>query len=40
MLETREICSGAIGRNGGHFNADMYYSYKNYSNRYGQEIAQ
>jgi glycine/D-amino acid oxidase-like deaminating enzyme len=40
MLEARETCSGATGRNGGHLNADMYYSYKNYSDKYGQQTAE
>lgn len=39
MLEARETCSGATGRNGGHLNADMYYSYKNYVEKYGRETA-
>jgi glycine/D-amino acid oxidase-like deaminating enzyme len=40
MLEARETCSGATGRNGGHLNADMYYSYKTYKEKYGQETAE
>ena len=40
MLEARETCSGATGRNGGHFNVDMYYSYKGYSNEYGRQTAE
>ena len=39
MLEARETCSGATGRNGGHLNADMYFSYKNYSEKYGRQNA-
>jgi glycine/D-amino acid oxidase-like deaminating enzyme len=40
MLEARETCSGATGRNGGHLNADMYYSYKSYSEKYGRQTAE
>jgi len=40
MLEARETCSGATGRNGGHLNADMYCSYKDYSEKYGRQTAE
>ncbi|CAF4152556.1 unnamed protein product, partial [Adineta steineri] len=40
MIEARETCSGATGRNGGHLKPDVYYSYKRYSNKYGQQIAE
>jgi glycine/D-amino acid oxidase-like deaminating enzyme len=40
MLEARETCSGATGRNGGHLKPDVYYSYKRYSDKYGRETAE
>ncbi|CAF1222387.1 unnamed protein product [Rotaria sordida] len=40
MVEARETCSGATGRNGGHLKPDVYYSYKRYSEKYGREIAE
>jgi len=40
MLEAREACSGATGRNGGHLNADMYVSYTDYSKKYGSQTTE
>src|SRR6185436_16945866 len=40
MLEARETCSGATGRNGGHLKPDVYYSYKRYSDQYGRQTAE
>ncbi|CAF3382508.1 unnamed protein product [Rotaria sp. Silwood2] len=40
MVEARETCSGATGRNGGHLKPDVYYSYKRYSEKYGRQMAE
>ena len=40
MLEARETCSGATGRNGGHLKPDVYFSYKRYSEKYGRQSAE
>lgn len=40
MLEARETCSGATGRNGGHLKPDAYYSYKKYKSMYGATEAE
>ncbi|GLB36703.1 putative FAD dependent oxidoreductase [Lyophyllum shimeji] len=39
MLEARETCSGATGRNGGHINPILYLEYDGLKQRYGIEIA-
>lgn len=35
LLEAREICSGATGRNGGHIKATPYHAYSQYTARFG-----
>lgn len=40
MLEARETCSGATGRNGGHLKPDAYYSYAKYKSMYGASEAE
>lgn len=35
LLEAREICSGATGRNGGHIKATPYHTYSQYKARFG-----
>jgi glycine/D-amino acid oxidase-like deaminating enzyme len=35
LLEARELCSGATGRNGGHIKATPYHSYSQYRARFG-----
>ncbi len=39
ILEAREVCSGATGRNGGHIKPDMYYGMSKYTKLYGPEAA-
>ncbi|KAJ5466598.1 hypothetical protein N7539_009554 [Penicillium diatomitis] len=39
LLEGRELCSGATGRNGGHLRPDLYAATKVYQERYGLEAA-
>ncbi|KAL1868321.1 hypothetical protein Plec18167_008246 [Paecilomyces lecythidis] len=39
ILEAREACSGATGRNGGHLKPDTFYSIPKHSERYGPEAA-
>ena len=39
MLEAREVCSGATGRNGGHLAPNLYTDYLSYCKLYGQEQA-
>lgn len=39
MLEAREVCSGATGRNGGHTKAASYRSYLHHSEELGKEEA-
>jgi glycine/D-amino acid oxidase-like deaminating enzyme len=39
MLEAREICSGATGRNGGHTKAASYRSYLNHAQELGKQEA-
>ena len=39
MLEAREVCSGATGRNGGHVNEVGYSDYVHLSELYGREAA-
>lgn len=35
LLEARELCSGATGRNGGHIKAEAYHLYAQYKARFG-----
>jgi len=35
ILEARQICSGATGRNGGHIKASPYHAYSQYKARFG-----
>ncbi|KAJ5102775.1 hypothetical protein N7532_003304 [Penicillium argentinense] len=39
LLEARELCSGATGRNGGHLRPDLYAITSKYAERYGLEAA-
>ncbi|POS75665.1 FAD dependent oxidoreductase [Diaporthe helianthi] len=39
MLEAREACSGASGRNGGHIKPDVYYNILKYTEKYGSANA-
>ncbi|OSD05706.1 FAD dependent oxidoreductase [Trametes coccinea BRFM310] len=39
MLEAREVCSGATGRNGGHINPPLYHDYSELKEDYGERIA-
>ncbi|KAL2865615.1 phosphoenolpyruvate phosphomutase-domain-containing protein [Aspergillus lucknowensis] len=39
ILEARQICSGATGRNGGHLRPDLYGNIPKYIDRYGVEAA-
>ncbi|CAI7672348.1 hypothetical protein N7533_012684 [Penicillium manginii] len=39
LLEARELCSGATGRNGGHLRPDLYSITSKYIERYGLEAA-
>ncbi|KAJ9269195.1 hypothetical protein DTO212C5_4690 [Paecilomyces variotii] len=39
ILEAREACSGATGRNGGHIKPDIFYSIPQNSKRYGPKAA-
>ncbi|GJJ06995.1 hypothetical protein Clacol_001193 [Clathrus columnatus] len=39
MLEAREVCSGATGRNGGHCRPDCYRGYSGYKTTFGKEQA-
>ncbi|RMJ07913.1 hypothetical protein CDV36_012475 [Fusarium kuroshium] len=39
VLEARQLCSGATGRNGGHLKPDSYYSISRLANEYGIEAA-
>ncbi|KAH8896197.1 FAD dependent oxidoreductase [Thozetella sp. PMI_491] len=40
ILEARQACSGATGRNGGHLKPDAYYSAMEYEERFGTEVAE
>jgi hypothetical protein len=40
MLETRDVCSGATGRNGGHISPKMYQDYSEVAAKYGPSAAQ
>ncbi|PIL30769.1 hypothetical protein GSI_06937 [Ganoderma sinense ZZ0214-1] len=39
MLEARDICSGATGRNGGHINPPLYHDYAELKEKYGEHAA-
>ncbi|KIW60860.1 hypothetical protein PV05_01043 [Exophiala xenobiotica] len=39
ILEARQVCSGATGRNGGHLKPDTYYSAAENYRKYGAQIA-
>ncbi|KAH6671653.1 FAD dependent oxidoreductase [Halenospora varia] len=39
ILEAREACSGATGRNGGHLKPDLYFNVLKYSQKYGASNA-
>jgi len=39
MLEARDVCSGATGRNGGHVNPPLYHDYKRIKETFGIDIA-
>ncbi|KAJ5201128.1 hypothetical protein N7449_005931 [Penicillium cf. viridicatum] len=39
LVEARELCSGATGRNGGHLRPDIYYATALFAKRYGIEAA-
>lgn len=39
LLEARELCSGATGRNGGHLKPDRYYNLPKYTRLFGAEAA-
>ncbi|RDW82618.1 FAD dependent oxidoreductase superfamily protein-1 [Coleophoma cylindrospora] len=39
ILEARQACSGATGRNGGHLKPDTYFNISKYSSKYGAEAA-
>ncbi|KAL4907801.1 hypothetical protein BDW74DRAFT_166434 [Aspergillus multicolor] len=39
ILEAREACSGATGRNGGHLKPDVYYNVPKYIKKYGVKAA-
>ncbi|TFK71733.1 DAO-domain-containing protein [Pluteus cervinus] len=39
MLEARDLCSGATGRNGGHITPPLYHDYPKLVERYGSEMA-
>lgn len=39
LLEARQTCSGATGRNGGHVKPDTYYGVPRYSHIYGSNAA-
>ncbi|KAI1790486.1 FAD dependent oxidoreductase [Ganoderma leucocontextum] len=39
MLEARDVCSGATGRNGGHINPPLYQDYTELKEKYGEHAA-
>ncbi|KAL6251669.1 hypothetical protein RBB50_001879 [Rhinocladiella similis] len=39
ILEARQVCSGATGRNGGHLKPDTYYSAAEAYRKYGAKVA-
>ncbi|KAJ3918744.1 FAD dependent oxidoreductase [Lentinula edodes] len=39
LLEARDFCSGATGRNGGHLTPNVFFDFCNYKARYGQQEA-
>lgn len=40
MLDAREACSGATGRNGGHIKEGAYLEYGGLKKKYGREVAE
>ncbi|KAK6382125.1 hypothetical protein LTS17_004010 [Exophiala oligosperma] len=40
MLEARQACSGATGRNGGHVKPDLYFNAPLYSEKHGRRVAE
>jgi glycine/D-amino acid oxidase-like deaminating enzyme len=40
MLEARDVCSGATGRNGGHISPNTYHDYLDLGAKYGESAAQ
>ncbi|KAJ7152355.1 nucleotide-binding domain-containing protein [Mycena filopes] len=40
MLEARDVCSGATGRNGGHISPNTYQDYSDLASKYGAAAAQ
>ncbi|KAI1628937.1 FAD dependent oxidoreductase [Exophiala viscosa] len=40
ILEARDACSGATGRNGGHLKPDVYFNAALYENTYGPDVAE
>ncbi|OBZ78578.1 MutS 4 [Grifola frondosa] len=39
MLEARDVCSGATGRNGGHVNPPLYHDYSELKEKFGEPMA-
>ncbi|KZT09018.1 FAD dependent oxidoreductase [Laetiporus sulphureus 93-53] len=39
MLEARDVCSGATGRNGGHINPPLYHDYSQLKEKFGEDAA-
>ncbi|THH27943.1 hypothetical protein EUX98_g6242 [Antrodiella citrinella] len=39
MLEARDVCSGATGRNGGHVNPPLYHDYVEIKEKFGVDVA-
>ncbi|KAI0358848.1 FAD dependent oxidoreductase [Trametes cingulata] len=39
MLEARDVCSGATGRNGGHINPPLYHDYNELEEKFGVHVA-
>ncbi|KAI0761166.1 FAD dependent oxidoreductase [Trametes elegans] len=39
ILEAREVCSGATGRNGGHVNPPLYHDYTELKDKFGEHTA-
>ncbi|KIX95855.1 uncharacterized protein Z520_08563 [Fonsecaea multimorphosa CBS 102226] len=40
ILEARDVCSGATGRNGGHLKPDVYFNAALYERTYGPQVAE
>ncbi|KIW24208.1 uncharacterized protein PV07_09936 [Cladophialophora immunda] len=40
ILEARDVCSGATGRNGGHLKPDVYFNAALYERMYGPQVAE